>query len=148
MPQTGKKVIVFTPCLSEHKLKKKKMKQIWNYFVSHEEIKIYRPQWAKHEPLLSQSVILLAVCLTYWFTFKQIGPTFGVLTSSTVKFCSRGHAVWGNVKASEEAWGTAGERSRRTPCGSRLACAEPLVDCRDEGNRRVFAWHQITSFSP
>ena len=73
------------------------------------------------------------------FYFTDFGPTLGVLTSSTVKFCSRAHAVWGKVKASEEAWGTAGERSRRTPCGSRPTWAEPLVDCREGGKRgRVF----------
>lgn len=60
-----------------------------------------------------------------------VGPTLGVLTSSTMKFCSRGHAVWGKVKASEEAWGTAGERNRRTPCGSKPTWAEALVDCRE-----------------
>lgn len=76
---------------------------------------------------------------TRFFYFIGFGPTLGVLTSSTVKFCSRAHAFWGKVKASEEAWGTAGERSRRMPCGSRPTWAEPLVDCREGGKRgRVF----------
>lgn len=72
-----------------------------------------------------------SVCLAT----NKVDLTLGVLTSSTVKFCSRGQAVWGNVKASEEAWGAAaGERSMRTPCGSSPACAELLVDCGDTGN--------------
>lgn len=57
-----------------------------------------------------------------------IGPTLGVLTSSAMKFCSRAHVGWVKVNAS----GAAGDRSRRTPCGSKPTWAELLVDCREK----------------
>lgn len=68
---------------------------------------------------------------------EKFEPTWGVLTSSAVKFCSREHAVWGKANASEEACGTREERSSRTPCGSKPTWAMPPVDCREGGNRGV-----------
>lgn len=74
--------------------------------------------------------------LVFKALFVCVGPTLGVLMSSTIKICSSRDADCGKVQVSEEDWGTAGERSIRTPCGSKPTWAEPLVDCDVEEDRQ------------
>lgn len=75
--------------------------------------------------------------LVFKALFVCVGPTLGVLMSSTIKICSSRDADCGKVQVSEEDWGTAGGRSIRTPCGSKPTWAEPLVDCDVEEKSKL-----------
>lgn len=110
----------------------------------HTHTRLSGPPWVNPTIKASHKLILTVITKTekqVWITSDTkaetqtkphphpLGPTLGVPMSSTMKFCSRGDAVWGKVQGSEVGWGTVGGRNRRTPCRGNPTCAEPLVDC-------------------